>query len=482
VFGWLRPTCPIDLGAKRWTEDRVGWLLGQFGRERLQHSNVIVPTKVFFPDDYDQSEAAARALFNRTCGFMGTDPASIELVFYQPTHRPGLTRSMVRSRLEWAGQFETGEERNVVRVDVTLLPQPESLLAVFAHELAHQLLLGSKRICRDDPDHEFVTDLTTVFFGMGVFNANDSLVNHYRLNRRGDEIGALGYLTPEIWGYSLALCAWLRNEDEPAWAGWLRPEMRKNFRRSLAYLVRTGDAPVVDGGELDVDGRVSALKVVYPGLALADTISSGATDSEDDECDEETDAATDCEESTDVDETRAESDELLLVASGYIEAGDWNKAHECLSEAIRLDSENGTAYQQRALVLLELGLFVEALQDAEAAVHLEPDDSDAYRARGAAYIKVGQFEQAIVDLTRYVHEEDTNVASGARPSRGYYLRGLAHAGLGNVQQAIKDYTRAIRCWPDWPEPYEARAQAYELVGKSSLARADHDQARRRAMP
>jgi hypothetical protein len=218
VLGWLRPRCPIDLGAKRWTEDRVGWLLGQFGRERLQQSNIVVPTRQFFPDHYDNSEAAARVLFNRTCFFMGIDCAGVEMVFYQPTHRPGLARRMTRSRLEWAGLFEAREATNLVRVDVTLLPLPESLLAVFAHELAHHLLLGSKRISESDPDHELVTDLTTVFFGMGIFNANDSVENRYRLNRRGDEIGRLGYLTPATWGYALALCAWLRNECKPAWA------------------------------------------------------------------------------------------------------------------------------------------------------------------------------------------------------------------------------------------------------------------------
>jgi Tfp pilus assembly protein PilF len=460
----------------------MGWLLGQFGRERLQQADIVVPTRQFFPEHYDGSEVAARALFNRTCVFMGTDPASVELVFHQPTHRPGLARSVVRSRLDWAGQFQFGEGKNLVRVDVTILPQPESLLATFAHELAHHLLLGSGRICAHDPDHELVTDLSTAFFGMGIFNANDSLVNHYRLNRRGDEIGALGYLTPTMWGYALALCAWLRNEEKPAWTGWLRPAIRRIFRSSLTYLVRTGGAQVVDGGQLDVHGRVSALGAEYPSFAVADDIRSGKTDSQDSEWNEDPEAEADLEEGTEASTSRGESIELLMAASQHIEAGEWSEAQECLDAVIRFEPENGTAYQQRVWVLLELGMLVEALEDAELAVRMEPDDSESYRARGAACLKAGQFEQAVVDLTRYVAEEDTSVASGTRASRGYYLRGLAYAGLGNVRKAIKDYDRAIHCWPDWPEPYEARAQAYELVGNLARARADHDEARRRAAP
>jgi Tfp pilus assembly protein PilF len=460
----------------------MGWLLGQFGRDLLQQSSIVVPTRQFFPEHYDGSEVAARALFNRACVFMKTDPASVELVFHQPTHRPGLARSMVRPRLDWAGQFQLGEGKNLVRVDVTLLPQPETLLATFAHELAHQLLLGSGRICQDDPDHELVTDLATTCFGMGLFNANDSLANRYRLNRRGDEIGTLGYLTSTHWGYALALCAWLRNEEKPAWADWLRPAIRRIFRRSLAYLVRTGDAQVVDGGQLDVHGRVSALSAGYLVFAVAADIQSGRISAQDVGWDDDTEAQDDPEEGTEASIGRVETVELLLAASQHIEAGEWDKAHQCLDTVILFEPENGTAYQQRVWVLLELGMLAEALQDAEFAVRMEPDDSESYRARGAACLRAGQFEQAVVDLTRYVAEEDTHATSGARPSRGYYLRGLAYAGLGDLRRAIKDYGRAIRCWPDWPEPYEARAKAFELVGDSSRARSDHDEARRRAAP
>jgi tetratricopeptide (TPR) repeat protein len=460
----------------------MGWLLGEFGRQRLQQSNIVVPTRQFFPEKYDGSEVAARALFDRACVFMGADPAGVELVFHQLEHRPGLARSVVRPRLDWAGLFQFGEEKNLVRVDVTMLTQPETLLATFAHELAHQLLLGSGRICEHDPDHELVKDLSVAFFGMGIFNANDSLLNRYRLNRRGDEIGALGYLTPTTWGYALALCAWLRDEEKPAWAAWLRTAIRRVFRRSLAYLVRTGDARVIEGGQLDIQDRVSALSTEYLSIALAADLGAGEADSHEGEWDEDAEGRADPEGGPEAYTSPAESAELLLAASHHIEAGSLGEAQDCLDAVIRLERENGTAYQQRVWVLLELRMFAEALRDAELAVRLEPDDSESYRARGAACLKVGRFEQAVVDLTRYIAEEDTSTESGTRASRGYYMRGLAYAGLGDARKAIKDYDRAIRKWSDWPEPYEARAEAYELLGDSTRARADRDEARRRAAP
>src|SRR5262249_46679267 len=113
MFGWLRSRCPIDSGAKRWTEDRMGWRLGKYGGDRLLEADMVVPARTFFPDHYDNSEAAARALFDRTCTFMGIDRAAVELIFHQPTHRPGFARSLRRSDMSWAGQFESRESSNI---------------------------------------------------------------------------------------------------------------------------------------------------------------------------------------------------------------------------------------------------------------------------------------------------------------------------------------------------------------------------------
>ena len=158
-----------------------------------------------------------------------------------------MAKSLVRKDLSWAGLYVAAEGKTVVRIDVNLLSVPETLIATYAHELSHVLLLGGKRICADDLDHEYVTDLNTVFFGLGVFNANDSYLDRYRENRRGETIGRLGYLHWDIWAYALALYAWLRGEPDPDWATWLRPGIRSTFRKSLKYLTRTDDATVVEG-------------------------------------------------------------------------------------------------------------------------------------------------------------------------------------------------------------------------------------------
>jgi hypothetical protein len=62
--------------------------------------------------------------------------------------------------------------RCVVAIDRANIGNPTALLAVIAHELGHVRLLGENRIPAGRPDSEPLTDLLTVYLGMGIFTAN----------------------------------------------------------------------------------------------------------------------------------------------------------------------------------------------------------------------------------------------------------------------------------------------------------------------
>ena len=116
---------------------------------------------------------------------------------------------------------------------------------------AHVVLLGEQRISADDPDHELVTDLTTVFFGMGVFNANMAYREKFVENERGQSVQQLGYLTPPIWSYALAVFASLRDESKPDWVRYLRTAVRSPCLRAIAELSGRNRPQLVVGGQLD---------------------------------------------------------------------------------------------------------------------------------------------------------------------------------------------------------------------------------------
>ena len=146
-----------------------------------------------------------------------------------------------------AGLYSQQGGRTAIWLEESRLADPVSVVATFAHELCHADLLGDGRITRDAADHEPLTDLATIYFGMGVFTANASFRDKsYRSgNWEHWSISRQGYLTAPILAYALALFAWLREEPKPSWARHLRLDVRSPFRKALSYLAQTKDVVVL---------------------------------------------------------------------------------------------------------------------------------------------------------------------------------------------------------------------------------------------
>lgn len=115
-----------------------------------------------------------------------------------------------------------------------------ALVATIAHELGHVLLLGDGRISAEQEDHEPLTDLLTIFFGLGIFSANAAF--EYSREVRGGygyaSTSRLGYLTEPMYGYGLARYAWIRGEMDPGWARYVDTNPRTFLKRGLRYLVQ----------------------------------------------------------------------------------------------------------------------------------------------------------------------------------------------------------------------------------------------------
>jgi hypothetical protein len=119
-----------------------------------------------------------------------------------------------------------------------------TLISTMAHELAHCVLLGQKWLTGDEADHEFITDLFPVVRGLGIFPANSAV---YESNYSDGTItqwsvGKQGYMPARMFGYALALFAWLRGEPQPRWSRHLREDARTPLQRGLRYLQKTRHA------------------------------------------------------------------------------------------------------------------------------------------------------------------------------------------------------------------------------------------------
>ena len=243
MFGWFRPSCPVDPAAKQWIEERLQWLSEEFGSNAFGDKAVILPTPEFFPDPFDGSKRSVRALLDRVCEYMGVVPALVALKFVADAGKIWLVNESGDYLPHAAGTYSEGERKYIIRIDRSGLDDPMGLVGTMAHELAHVLLLGEGRIMQETYDNELLTDLTTVFHGLGIFLANTPRVwDSQYTTWPGTKLRKPEYMTPPMFGYALAHLAWHRNEDKPSWARHLRWDARTNLKQGLRYLSRTADS------------------------------------------------------------------------------------------------------------------------------------------------------------------------------------------------------------------------------------------------
>ena len=235
MFGWFQPVCPCDPAAKPWVEEKLRWLVSQFGLHVLLERPVILPTKEFLPDNWDCSREAAQVLFNRVCDYMGIDPSKLVLKIFRDK-TPTALLMIDPSRGIAAGTYKWG----VVRIEECQLERPDDLVGVMAHELSHHRLLGESRYSPECFDNELLTDLTAVFFGFGIFLCNNPRKSTGQLSHwPGTKLYRPEYLSEPMMGYALAHIAWHRDEERPVWYKHLNWPMRAVFKQGLRYLHKT---------------------------------------------------------------------------------------------------------------------------------------------------------------------------------------------------------------------------------------------------
>ncbi|MFI1912726.1 hypothetical protein [Nocardia sp. NPDC020380] len=238
-MGIFRPSCPVGELERLWVEEMSSWCVTQFGPRTLR-SPVIMPTSDFFPGTYPETLPEIRALVDRVCGYMGVrrDRIVVE-VHSNGAILPDALFPEGTSHAE-AGHYRLEQGRAVVSLDMDQMRSPITLIATVAHELAHERLLGEARITRDRHDGEQLTDLVTVYLGLGVFNANAAF--QFSQNSRGWRSHRLGYLSPPMFGYALACWTHLRGDPKPHWSKHLDTNPRVYMKQGLRYLRANPDS------------------------------------------------------------------------------------------------------------------------------------------------------------------------------------------------------------------------------------------------
>jgi hypothetical protein len=234
--------CPVPESNRLWLEEAFLLLLDFFGKENTQQRKVLIPHHSDFPVRYNGTWESAYETMKIVATQMEVPFDNIELSFYDDrvgklsSGSPFGDNIYLESRkndqyaggLYW-GRTEGGKYE--IWLNRKKLSGPESMVATLAHEVAHIKLLGENRI---EENNECLTDLTTVVFGLGIFNSNEAFQTFTTVNTYGWQ--SAGYLSQPQWGYALALFAHVRGEKSPAWINHLTPNVKSDFLRGQRFI------------------------------------------------------------------------------------------------------------------------------------------------------------------------------------------------------------------------------------------------------
>ncbi|GAB2842849.1 hypothetical protein [Ferruginibacter profundus] len=246
MFGFSkikRPnTCPISEDNRIWLEKSFLLLLEFFGKAETQQRKILIPHHSCFPIKYNGNEKTAFDTLKIVASQMEVPIDEIQLDFYDEnvkeisTGSPfgqGMFLKSEKDNKDSAGLYWGKNESG--KYDISLvrskLKQPENMVATLAHEIAHIKLLGENRIDKND---EKLTDLTTVFFGLGIFNANAAFQTYRGIDYSGWR--KMGYLTQMEWGYAHSLLAYIRGEKSPDWINHLTLNIKGDFIQGQNFI------------------------------------------------------------------------------------------------------------------------------------------------------------------------------------------------------------------------------------------------------
>jgi hypothetical protein len=231
---------PLDLELRKYFENNFLWLIQEFPEPTIESRRILTPSTSDFPIKWNKSRENANEALQVICDQMQVDPKVIELDFHENNPKEidmGTSVIFLESdpdNTEAVGLYHKDPASGIyiISLDESLLERPDCLIATIAHELSHVKLLGEKNLEQND---EMLTDLTTVVFGLGIFNANCAFQFYNQIDRWGHS--NLGYLKIEEWAYALALLAFIRHEDEPPWKQFLSKTIKSDFEKCLRYMI-----------------------------------------------------------------------------------------------------------------------------------------------------------------------------------------------------------------------------------------------------
>ena len=237
-MGLFGPRFMFDEGTTDWIFDTYAWALEHLGTDVFyQFTDLVLPTDRFFPDKLEDSDDIAQHLFKRVRQHAGMDDWPCRLVAQEEDANPVVGPALLIKGAPSgpAGTFSVSGGKTPT-IEISYNPSqvrwPESLIATFAHELAHYLIHSAESLPPGGREYEeHATDLVAVFMGFGVFLANSAFTfsQYTDTDSQGWQSFGQGYLTESELTYCLAVFLHLKGIDRK----FVEPHLDRSLRSVL---------------------------------------------------------------------------------------------------------------------------------------------------------------------------------------------------------------------------------------------------------
>jgi len=228
-----------------WQLECWHWLLDHFGGvQTLKKLPTILPTSKEFPQSGKSGKNHAEHVFRQVVKYFGLDYRSFSIKEQEAEVNPilGPLAVIKNAPVSPLGTY-SGEdsENHVITYSPINLKNLEILIATFAHEICHSLLLNVPSPSPGGPEaEEFATDLAVAFFGFGIFGGNGSFrfeqFTDPSTGTQGWSTSGAGYLSQNEWGFALATRAHLTGENTDHFEEYCTQGLFLNFRKNFKFL------------------------------------------------------------------------------------------------------------------------------------------------------------------------------------------------------------------------------------------------------
>jgi hypothetical protein len=249
MFGLFKDRALLEETSAQWLFDAFAWSLENFN-EKLFYSDtqLVLPNNQFFPGRVDSVQGMANLVFEQVKHYAGISHWPTLLADQNSCSLLNPPQVEIRGALR--GPEGIADETVAVdhRLQIPYNPQqinnPEGMIAVFAHTLAHYMGQMAKTPPPGGVEYwPHATELLAIFLGFGVMFANSAFTfrggcgSCYNPNSNRD-----AYLSEREATYALAIFSVLKGIPNSSVTSHLKSHLRSFYKKAVKEInQRTAD-------------------------------------------------------------------------------------------------------------------------------------------------------------------------------------------------------------------------------------------------